>query len=86
MSHTQCHPFKSVSYEANVVALAVRNRRTGVAVYDLDHIRPEDMPLLCTLLTPRRKEQNHNTIVPAPLGIEPTIIKYSRQTLGRYGR
>jgi len=28
-----------------------------------------------------RKEQNHNTIVPAPLGIEPTIIKYSRQTV-----
>jgi len=27
-----------------------------------------------------RKEQNHNTIVPAPLGIKPTIIKYSRQT------
>ncbi len=51
MSHTQCHPFKSVSYEANIVALAVRNRRTGVAVYDLDRIRPEDMPLLCTLLT-----------------------------------
>ncbi len=34
----------------------------------------------------RRKEQNHNTIVPAPLGIEPTIIKYSRQTIGTYPR
>ena len=45
MSHTQYHTFKSVFYEANVVALAVRNRRTGVAVFGLDRIRPKDMPL-----------------------------------------
>lgn len=34
-----------MSSEANVVALAVRNRRTGVAVFGLDRIRPKDMPL-----------------------------------------